>query len=53
MNINMQGCAEERQLLRCQAWIFAPTPFVPGVFADRADKEEMPVGFQCRYGILS
>jgi len=53
MDIGMQGCAKVCQLLRGQAWVFTTSRFIPGTFADWADKEEMPVSFSCRHGILS
>src|SRR6266851_5063687 len=52
MDINLQSSAEEGQLLRCQAWILTLARFIPGLFADRADKEQVPAGFQCRHRIL-
>jgi len=52
MDIGAQGCADECQLLPCQAWVLVPSPFVPGVFTDRADREEMPAVFQRWHGAM-
>ena len=52
MDIGTQGCTEECQLLRCQAWILVPSPFVPGVFADWAAVQHVPAAFQCWHGAM-
>ncbi len=52
MDISVQGCAEECQLLRCQAWVLLSGPFVPGAFAYLAGIEQVPAAFQCWHGIL-
>ncbi len=46
MDIGVQGCVEECQLLRGQTWVLMPTCFVPGTFADRANGEQVPAAFQ-------
>src|SRR5713101_3908190 len=44
--IDVQGCAEEYQLFRCQARVFLPASFVPGSFTYLADREQVPAAFQ-------
>jgi len=52
MDIGMQSCAEECQLLRCQAWVLTTIRFVPGMFADWASVEQVAATFHGWQGML-
>ena len=53
MDISVQSCAEECQLLRGRTWVLVAANFVPGAFADWAAVQQMPVAFGRWHRILS